>query len=100
MGIEIITNDLASRGIELTAGQKRAITRFVNKNCSYYFFLNFMRMTNGNVKDAIQLYRFDKSLRILTLKYILRFEVQIKKDFIHYVEIATTIVLWRLSSED
>lgn len=89
MGIEIITNDLNNKGIILTGGQKSAISRFVNKNCSYYLFLNFLRITNGNVADAIQLYRFDEALRNLLLKYILRLEVQLKKDFIYYVESTT-----------
>ncbi len=33
MEIEIITSK-----IDLTSGQKGAVTRFVNHNCSYYFF--------------------------------------------------------------
>lgn len=74
MGIDIIT-----REVELTAGQKAAITRFVNKNCSYYYFLHFVRMANGNVKDAIMLYHFDNELRNLILKQVLDFELQIKK---------------------
>lgn len=55
MEIEIITSK-----IDLTSGQKGAVTRFVNRNCSYYYFLNFILMTSGNVKDAIKLYRFDR----------------------------------------
>ena len=82
MSIAIITNEFPS----LTSGQKAAITRFVNNNCSYYYFLNFIRITNGNVKDAISLYHFDEDLREVILKFILRFEVQMKKDFINCVE--------------
>lgn len=82
MGIDIITNEFPS----LTPSQKAAITRFVNKNCGYYYFLNFIRITNGNVKDAIKLYYFDEDLRKVVLKFILRFEMQMKKDFINCVE--------------
>lgn len=74
MGIEIITSK-----IELTSGQKSAITRFVNNNCSYYYFLNFILMTNGNVKDAIKLYHLDIELRNIILKQMLNFELQMKK---------------------
>lgn len=81
MGIEIITNKLS-----LDKKQKSAVTRFVNKNCSYYYFLNFIKMTSGDVKDAIALYHFDEELRLVLLKYILRLEIQMKKDFIDCVE--------------
>jgi len=74
MGIEIITSK-----IDLTSGQKGAVTRFVNHNCSYYYFLNFILMTNGNVKDAIKLYHFDMELRNIILKQMLNFELQMKK---------------------
>lgn len=74
MGIEIITSK-----IELTSGQRGAISRFVNHNCSYYYFLNFILMTNGNVKDAIKLYHFDMELRNIILKQALNLELQMKK---------------------
>ena len=78
MGIEIIVNELPY----LSRGQKAAISRFVNKNCSYYYFLNFIRITSGNVADAIKLYYFDEDLRKVLLKYILRLEIQMKIDLI------------------
>lgn len=84
MGIEIITSE-----VKLSPQQKGAITRFVRKNCSYYYFLNFIRITKGNVKDAIKLYYFDEELRSIILKYILRLEVQMKKDFVECVEKST-----------
>ena len=81
MGIEIITNKIA-----LDRKQKSTVTRFVNKNCSYYYFLNFIKMTSGDAKDAIALFHFDEELRLVLLKYILRLEIQMKKDFIDCVE--------------
>ncbi len=81
MGINIITDEIA-----LTREQKSSLTRFVNKNCSYYFFLNFIKITNGNVADAIKLYYLDEELRSIVLKYLLRLEIQMKKDFISIVE--------------
>lgn len=81
MNISVITDEVI-----LTPGQKSAVTKFVNKNCSYYYFLNFLRISNGNVSDAIKLYYFDEDLRKVLLKYILRLEVQMKKDLIMEVE--------------
>ena len=95
MGIEIIVNELPY----LSRGQKAAISRFVNKNCSYYYFLNFIRITSGNVADAIKLYYFDEDLRKVLLKYILRLEIQMKKDLIKNVEsVAPGAVFWNDSS--
>lgn len=81
MGISTITNE-----IKLNKAKEQAIDKFVSKNCSYYYFLNFIRITRGNVKDAIKLYYFDEDLRKILLKYILRLEVQMKKDLIASVE--------------
>ena len=77
MGIEIITSKL-----NLSPSQKQSVTRFVNKNCSYYYFLNFICMTNGNVKNAIKLYHFDMDIRNIILKQSLNFELQMKKKLI------------------
>lgn len=48
MDISVVTEEIV-----LTPSQKAAVTRFVNKKCSYYYFLNLIRITNGNVADAI-----------------------------------------------
>lgn len=81
MSINIITNE-----ISLTDEQINKVNSFVLNNCSYYFFLNFIKITNGNVDDAIVLYYFDEELRNTILKYILRLEVQMKKDYVDSVE--------------
>ena len=81
MGINIITNDIPN----LSNNTISSINFFVDKNCSHYYFLNYIRITNGNVSDAISLYHFDEDLRKVVLKYILRLEVQMKKDLIDSV---------------
>ena len=81
MGINIITNDIPN----LSNNTITIINSFVDKNCSHYYFLNYIRLTNGNVSDAISLYHFDEDLRKVVLKYILRLEVQMKKDLIDSV---------------
>ena len=62
---------------------------FIDGRCSQYYFLNFMRCSNGNVDDAIRFYIFDDEFRSLLFKYLIRFEVQSKADFIQTVEEAT-----------
>lgn len=81
MSIDIITNE-----VTLSNDQIDKVNNFVKNNCSYYFFLNFIKITNGNVDDAIMLYHFDEELRNIILKYILRLEVQMKKDYVDSVE--------------
>lgn len=81
MGIDIIENEYT-----LSNEQKREINQFVFQNCSYYYFLNFIRITKCNVSDAKELYYFDEELRAIILKYLLRLEVQMKKDLIEFVE--------------
>lgn len=84
MGIEIITDK-----IKLTKDQESTLMKFIDNNCSYYYFLNFIKITTGDVEKAIELYNFDEELRIILIKYILRFEIQLKKDFIECVENST-----------
>lgn len=80
MNINVIT-----KRVQITAARKGSITKFVKKRCSYYYFLNYIRITSGNVKDAIELYKFDEELRMVLLKYILQLEIQMKKDFVECV---------------
>ena len=53
--------------------------------CSDYYFLDFLKTTNGNIDDAFQLFVFDEKLRTLLFKYVIRFEIQIKNDFVQMV---------------
>ena len=62
---------------------------FIEGKCSQYYFLDYMRCTNGNVDDAIEFYLLDDELRSLFTKYLIRFEIQIKTDFVEYVQAAT-----------
>ena len=47
------------------------------------YFLDFLKTTNGNIDDAYLLFLFDERLRCLLMKYVLRFEIQIKNDFVN-----------------
>lgn len=77
MGIDVISSKVV-----LNTEQEMLVNNFVNKHCSHYYFLNFIKMTSGNVEDAIELYYFDEELRIALIKYILRFEIQLKRDLL------------------
>ena len=52
--------------------------------------INFLRITAGDVRKAIQLYFFDEQIRSVLLKYILRLEIQMKKDFVDSVYSTTS----------
>ena len=57
----------------------------IKDKCSEYYFMDFLRSTNGNCDDAYRLFVFDERLRCLLLKYVLRFEIQIKNSFVEDV---------------
>lgn len=61
----------------------------ISDKCSDYYFLDFLKTTNGNTNDAYKLFIFDERLRCLLLKYVLRFEIQIKNTFVECVSKAT-----------
>ena len=61
----------------------------ISDKCSEYYFLEFLKATNGNINDAYRLFIFDEKLRCLLLKYVLRFEIQIKNSFVECVAKAT-----------
>ena len=48
-----------------------------------------MRCSNGNVDEAIRFYYFDDDLRVILLRFLIRFEIQAKSDFIDIVESKT-----------
>ena len=64
---------------------KKALS-FLKGKCSEYYFIDYMRCSNGNVDDAINFYLFDDGLRFLLIKYIIRFEIQAKADFVNIIE--------------
>lgn len=64
-------------------------TDFIAGKCSEYYFLDYLRCTNGNVDDAIEFYLLDDKLRSLFTQYLIRFEIQIKTDFVKMVQDAT-----------
>lgn len=53
----------------------------IGDKCNDFYFVEFLKATRGNIDDAYRLFKFDEELRSLLLKYILRFEIQIKSDF-------------------
>ena len=62
------------------------INRVISTKCSEYYFLDFLRTTNGNVNDAIKFFYLDEKLRTILVQYLMRFEIQVKSDFAKMVE--------------
>ena len=62
---------------------------FIDGKCSQYYFLDYMRTTGGNVDDAIEFYLLDDRLRSLLAQYLIRFEIQLKTDFVSSVQTST-----------
>lgn len=73
----------------ITKEELKKLGKNINDKCSEYYFLDFLKATNGNIDDAYKLFIFDEKLRCLLLKYVLRFEIQIKNSFVDYVSKAT-----------
>ena len=63
------------------ADYKKALS-FIDGKYSQYYFLDYMRCSNGNVDDAIQFSVLDEKLRSLFLQNIICFETQLKSDFV------------------
>lgn len=80
---------IKNKGIIIPDDGKDRLDSFIASNCSLYYMINFLRITAGNIDNAISLYFLDENLRAIVLKYILRLEVQMKKDFIDCVYDAT-----------
>lgn len=85
MNLPLILSDYPT----LSVADINKISRFLSTKCSEYRFIDFMRCSNGNVKDAIEFFKFDDALRALLIQYLIRFEIQVKTDFIREVETAT-----------
>ena len=76
---------IKQKGLSLSDADRCKLDSFIEANCSAYYIVDFLRITSGNVDDAISLYFLDEDLRAVVLKYILRLEIQMKKDFINCV---------------
>ena len=63
-----------------SADYKKALS-FIDGKYSQYYFLDYMRCSNGNVDDAIQFSILDEKLRSLLFQNIICFEIQVKTDF-------------------
>ena len=63
--------------------------KFIDGKCSEYYFIDYLRCTNGNVVDAIDFYLLDDKLRSLLTQYLIRFEIQLKTDFVKTVQDST-----------
>lgn len=70
----------------ITKDELNKINSIISTKCSDYFFLDFLRTTNGNVDDAISFFYLDEKLRTILVQYLMRFEIQIKSDFAKMVE--------------
>ena len=81
---------IAKKNIQISDADKLILDNFIRSNCSYYYMINFLRITAGDVKKAIQLYFFDEQIRSVLLKYMLRLEIQMKKDFVDSVYSTTS----------
>lgn len=81
MDIDIIKSSYPN----LSEEDIRFITNKVSNKCNYYYFLDFIKTTGGNVQDAYEMFKFDEQLRSILFKYLIRFEIQIKSDFVEYV---------------
>ena len=73
----------------VTKTELNKITKHISNKCSEYYFLGFMRCSNGNVDHALGFFFLDERLRALIAQYLMRFEIQIKSDFATLVEKAT-----------
>lgn len=67
---------------------KKALA-FICGKCSQYYFLDYMRCSNGNVDDAIKFYLLDFELRPILFRYIIELEIQMKSDFSSIVKKTT-----------
>ena len=77
----MITSILKKRFPLLTEEDIKKIHSKIGDKCNDFYFVDFLKATRGNIDDAYRLFKFDEELRSLLLKYILRFEIQIKSDF-------------------
>lgn len=73
----------------ITTSELRKIKKYIANKCSEYYFLGFLRCSNGNVNDALGFFFLDEKLRALLAQYLMRFEIQVKSDFASMVEKAT-----------
>lgn len=65
----------------LTEEDIKKIHSKIGDKCNDFYFAEFLKATKGHIDDAYRLFKFDEELRSLLLKYVLRFEIQIKSDF-------------------
>lgn len=61
---------------------------FIDGRCSQYYFLDYLKCCN-NVADAIKLYDIDDKFRCILFQHLIRFEIQIKSEFIACVKEST-----------
>lgn len=70
----------------ITCAEYKKIMNVISLKCSEYYFLGFLRCSNGNVDDAINFFFLDEKLRALLTQYLMRLEIQLKSDFASMVE--------------
>ena len=74
---------------ELTEKDIETIRSKIGDKSNDFYFLEFLKATSGKVDDAYRLFKFDEELRSFLFKYILRFEIQVKSDFMSCLTKAT-----------
>lgn len=67
---------------ELKTKEINKAKAFIDGKCSEYYFIDYLRTTNGNIDDAIEFYLLDDKLRTIFTQYLIRFEIQLKTDFV------------------
>ena len=72
----------------LKNAEYRKALQFIDGRCSQYYFLDYLKCCN-NVTDAIKLYEFDDEIRCVLFQHLIRFEIQIKSEFIACVKDST-----------
>lgn len=66
----------------LKNSEYKKVLSFIDGKYSQYYFLDYMRCSNGNVDDAIRFSILDEKLRTLLFQNIICFETQLKSDFV------------------
>ncbi len=74
---------------EMSSNDLKLIDAFIWNKCSEYYFIDYLRCTNGNALDSIEFYKFDEDLRAILTNFIIRFEIQLKTDFVKKLYVTT-----------
>lgn len=83
----------------LSIKDRNRLDKLIDGKHSEYYFKNFLDITSGNLDDAIKLYEFDNRFRTVLFKYLLKFELVLKHDFVTLAESSgASTTFWNNSS--